>query len=84
VNSWVTLTLGIVGGHTKDAKNMNGSYQVKVLKFKVPVQRSVSTVKVQHIYMWRQLDLNLEVPYVVMNAACNCKLLCHQNFFNIR
>lgn len=80
VNSWVTLTPGSVGGHAKDAKKhggsgMVGSYKVKVLEFKISVHGSVSMVKVQHAYMWRQLDLNPEVPYE-MSAACNCKSSC--------
>jgi hypothetical protein len=89
VNSWVTLMPGRNGGHAKDERkhggySMDGSYKAKVLEFRVQAT-SVASVCVQHAYMRRQLDLNLDIPFpsttaynfiFSMNSSLIVSILC--------
>lgn len=74
VNSWVSLRAGRNGGHGKEAakhggvESIQGCFKAKVLKFWVAVG-AISSVQVQHAYMWRQLDLDPDDQ--ISSAACN-------------
>lgn len=80
INSWVSLRPGKSGGHAKDAAthggpdSIEGSYKARILQFRMsPACKAVSAVRVQHAYMWRQLDLDPAIH--IHQAASNCKLL---------
>lgn len=95
VGSWVSLQPGKIGGHASDAKkhggtSIRGSYKAKVLEFRVSHGgKSISVVRVQHAYMWRQLYLlpalpnhdakflncKFLIPYQLANM-CNCFISC--------
>lgn len=76
VNSWVNLMPGKTGGHAKDAMkhgaiNNAGAYKAKVVDFKTR-GGVVTSVYVQHAYMFRHLDLH---PAHIHVTACNCKFV---------
>ena len=64
------------GGHARDAKkhknsSVDGDYKARILQFRVKLGLSVVTeVRVQHVYMMRQLDLNSTLR--VAQCGCNC------------
>jgi len=76
IGSWITLQPKIEGGHIHDATKHRGStsfegaYKAKVLKFCIYQGHTiVHEVLVQHAYMHRQLDVEVEDP----KGKCNCK-----------
>lgn len=69
LGSWVTLRPAKRGGHGKDRSSAEGDYKAKILQFRMSAQ-SVSEVRVQHAYQYRQLDLNPEVPISMFGANC--------------
>jgi len=76
INSWVTLLPGRRGGHARDAirhggNSIDGAYKAKILQFRFNSNSHVvSEVKVQHAYMYRQLELDPQDPLPMGGANC--------------
>ena len=86
VNSWISLRLERRGEHGRDAvkhggDSVQGSYKAQIKEFCLsPGSTTISSVRVQHAYMFRQLELDPTVQYS-MSSGSNCKsipTLIHQ------
>jgi len=80
VNSWVSLRPERRGEHAKDAvkyggDSVQGSYKAQIKEFQLsPGSTAVSSVRVQHAYMFRQLELDPTVQFT-MSSGSNCKCI---------
>ena len=81
INSWVILSFGRRGGHARDAvkhggNSIDGTYKAKILQFCFNSNSHVvSEVKVQHAYMYRQLELAPQDALLMEGANCKFNFL---------
>lgn len=84
LNSWVALQPGRTGESTEESRKYNpnsilDTYKAQVLEFRVaPGSTTISSIRIQHAYMHRQLCLDPNAP--TLPSACNCKWSQPLNF----